>query len=112
MNAYQITQWGQPLEEREVEIPKPKGTEVLLKVTACGVCHSDIHIWDGFFDLGGGKKVTLEDRGLKLPFTLGHEPLGEVAGLGPEATGVSIGEKRIAYPWIGCGHCDVCKRDQ
>jgi len=112
MKAYQITQWGQPLEERDLEIPKPKGTEVLLKVTACGVCHSDIHIWDGFFDLGGGKKVTLEDRGLKLPFTLGHEPLGEVAGLGPGATGVSIGEKRIAYPWIGCGQCDVCKRDQ
>ena len=83
MKAYQITQWGQPLEEREVEIPKPKGTEVLLKVTACGVCHSDIHIWDGFFDLGGGKKVPLEDRGLKLPFTLGKEPVGEVAGLGP-----------------------------
>ena len=56
MKAYQITQWGQPLEEREVEIPKPKGTEVLLKVTACGICHSDIHIWDGFFDLGTGKK--------------------------------------------------------
>ena len=70
MKAYQFTRWGQPLEESEVEIPKPKGTEVLLKVTACGVCHSDIHIWDGFFDLGGGKKVTLEDRGLKLPFTL------------------------------------------
>ena len=111
MKAYQITQWGQPLEEREVEIPKTKGTEVLLKVTACGVCHSDIHIWDGFFDLGGGKKVTLEDRGLKLPFTLGHEPLGEVVGLGPGPTGVSIGEKRIAYPWIGCGHCDMCERD-
>ena len=56
MKAYQITQWGQLLEEREVEIPKTSGTEVLLKVTACGVCHSDIHIWDGFFDLGGGKK--------------------------------------------------------
>ena len=59
MKAYQITQWGQLLEEREVEIPKPSGTEALLKVTACGVCHSDIHIWNGFFELGGGKKVTL-----------------------------------------------------
>ena len=62
MKAYQITQWGAPLEAREIDIPTPKGTEVLIKVTACGVCHSDIHIWDGFFDMGGGRKVTLEDR--------------------------------------------------
>jgi len=54
----------------------------------------------------------LEDRGLKLPFTLRHEPLGEGTGLGPQALGVSIGEKQIAYPWIGCVQCDVCKHDQ
>ncbi|MBM84754.1 MAG: zinc-binding dehydrogenase [Rhodospirillaceae bacterium] len=112
MKAYQITQWGAPLKEREIEIPAPKGTEVLIKVTACGVCHSDIHIWDGFFDMGGGRKVTLEDRGLSLPFTVGHEPLGEVAKLGPDASGVSVGDQRVVYPWIGCGDCDVCKRDE
>ena len=48
MKAYQITSWGQPLEELEVPIPKPTGSEVLIKITSCGVCHSDIHIWDGF----------------------------------------------------------------
>ena len=52
MKAYQITSWGQPLEECEVPIPEPTGSEVLIKITSCGVCHSDIHIWDGFFDLG------------------------------------------------------------
>ena len=109
MKAYQITSWGQPLEELEVPIPKPTGSEVLIKITSCGVCHSDIHIWDGFFDLGGGKRITLEERGLGLPFTMGHEPVGEVVELGPDATGVSVGDKRIVYPWIGCGTCNVCK---
>jgi D-arabinose 1-dehydrogenase-like Zn-dependent alcohol dehydrogenase len=112
MKAYQITDWGQPLEEREIAIPEPKGREVLIKVTACGICHSDIHIWDGFFDMGGGRRLTLSERGLNLPFTMGHEPLGEVAGLGPDASGVEIGDKRVVYPWIGCGECDVCKRDE
>ena len=112
MKAYQITEWGQPLEEREVPIPEPKGSEVLIKITACGICHSDIHIWDGFFDLGGGRKVTLSERGLSLPFTMGHEPLGEVAALGPDAKGAKIGDKRVVYPWIGCGECDVCQRDE
>ena len=109
MKAYQITSWGQPLEELEVPIPKPTGSEVLIKITSCGVCHSDIHIWDGFFDLGGGKRITLEERGLGLPFTMGHEPVGEVVELGPDATGVAVGDKRIVYPWIGCGTCEVCK---
>ena len=109
MKSYQITSWGQPLEELEVPIPKPTGSEVLIKITSCGVCHSDIHIWDGFFDLGGGKRITLEERGLGLPFTMGHEPVGEVVELGPDATGVSVGDKRIVYPWIGCGTCEVCK---
>ena len=109
MKAYQITSWGQPLEECEVPTPEPTGSEVLIKITSCGVCHSDIHIWDGFFDLGGGKQIKLEDRGLGLPFTMGHEPVGEVVGLGPDAIGVSLGDKRIVYPWIGCGNCNVCK---
>jgi propanol-preferring alcohol dehydrogenase len=84
MKAYQITEWGQPLEERDVPIPEPKGGEVLIKVTACGICHSDIHIWDGFFDMGGGKRLNLSERGLALPFTMGHEALGEVAWPGRE----------------------------
>ena len=112
MKAYQITNWGQPLEERDVPVPQPAGTEVLIKITACGICHSDIHIWDGFFDLGGGRKLSLEDRGLALPFTMGHEPVGEVVALGPDAAGVRVGDRRIVYPWIGCGTCGVCLRGE
>jgi len=110
MKAYQITAWGEPLEERVIETPVPEGTQVLLRVTASGVCHSDIHLWDGYFDMGGDVKMRLEDRGMTLPFTMGHEVLGEVVALGPDASGVEVGDKRIYFPWIGCGECDVCQR--
>ena len=66
---------------------------MLLRVEAAGVCHSDVHIWDGYFDLGDGKQVTLEQRGVKLPFTMGHEIAGEVVALGPRASGVEIGKR-------------------
>ncbi|WP_373086269.1 alcohol dehydrogenase [Sneathiella sp.] len=108
MHSQQIIQFGEPLEARDYPTPEPKGTEVLMKIDACGVCHSDLHIWEGFFDLGGGDKMDLLTR-MKLPFTLGHEVVGEVAALGPDAEGVEIGEKYIVFPWIGCGACAVCK---
>ena len=89
---------------------KPTGTEVLLKVLAAGVCHSDLHLSDGYFDLGGGKKLSIIERGMKLPVTLGHENVGEVVALGPDARGVKIGDRRLVDPWMGCGECRVCKR--
>ena len=110
MLSQQIVEWGKPLEERESPTPQPVGTEVLVRVEACGVCHSDLHIWDGYFDLGGGNKVTLEARGVKLPFTMGHEIVGVVEAVGPEAEGAEVGQKRVVYPWIGCGQCAVCRR--
>ena len=101
MHCHQIVEWGKPLEVRDYPNPKPEGTEVLVKVEAAGVCHSDIHIRQGFFDLGDGERSVLEERGAKLPMTLGHETVGEVAELGPKADGVSVGDKRIVFPWIG-----------
>jgi propanol-preferring alcohol dehydrogenase len=83
---------------------------VLLRMLAAGVCHSDVHIWEGWYDLGGGKKLMAKDRGLLPPITMGHEIVGEVVALGPEADGVKIGDKRLAHPWIGCGSCDTCRR--
>ncbi len=108
MIAYTIVQHGQPLERVERETPKPTGTEVLMRITHCGVCHSDLHLWNGYFDLGGGKRFYVKDRGVLLPHTLGHEPLGTVEALGPRARGVRIGAKRLVYPWIGCGACAAC----
>ncbi len=72
------------------------------------MCPSDIHLWDGGFDLGGGKWLSLQDRGMKLPLVLGHEPVGEVVAMGAQATGVSVGETRLVFPWIGCGKCRRC----
>ena len=109
MRSYDIAAYGQPLKPFERPTPTPAGTEVLVRVTAAGVCHSDVHIWEGYFDLGGGKKLRMADRGMKLPHTLGHETAGEVVALGPEASGVKPGIRYLIYPWIGCGACEVCR---
>jgi D-arabinose 1-dehydrogenase-like Zn-dependent alcohol dehydrogenase len=112
MISYQFPDYGKPLQKVMQETPKPSGTEVLVRITRSGVCHSDLHIWDGYFDLGGGKRFYVRDRGCIPPFTLGHEPFGIVEALGPRVKGVKIGQKRIVFPWIGCGKCPVCKAGQ
>ena len=109
MKSYQLVAANAPLELVETETPEPQGTEVLVRVTACGVCHSDLHFWHGFYDLGDGTKMTLEDRNIALPFTMGHEPVGEVVAYGPDVeTDVKIGESRLVFPWTGCGDCARC----
>ena len=108
MISYQVQDFGRPLAQVLRETPAPTGSEVLLRVDGCGLCHSDVHMLDGYFDLGEGRKVDLS-RSLKLPRTLGHEIVGTVVALGPDASGVQIGERRVAYPWIGCGQCAVCE---
>ena len=110
MKSYDVCECGAPLRLMERPTPKPAGTEILLKVIAAGVCHSDLHIWDGYYDLGGGKRLQLSDRGVKLPLTMGHENVGEVVAVGPDAVGVKIGDRRLVHPWLGCGECAVCRR--
>lgn len=110
MRMFQVCRCGEPMQFAERVDPKPAGTEVLLKVLAAGVCHSDLHIWEGFYDMGGGKLMRLQERGVKLPLTMGHENVGQVVALGPKARGVKVGDKRLVFPWIGCGACAVCKR--
>jgi len=100
------------LQLNEQPTPEPKGTEVLLKVLAAGVCHSDLHLADGYFDLGGGKRLSLQDRGMKLPVTLGHENVGEVAAMGPDVKSVKVGQRVLVDPWIGCGTCPACRRNE
>ena len=110
MRSLQVCRCGEPMLFAERIDPKPTGSEVLLKVLAAGVCHSDLHIWEGFYDLGGGKILRLQDRGVRLPLTMGHENVGEVVAVGHKARGVKVGDKRLVFPWIGCGTCMVCKR--
>ena len=108
MPSYQVTAYGRPLERTEAAAPAPRGEEVLLRVGACGVCHSDVHLWEGAFDLGDGKRLDLT-QGRDLPHTLGHEIAGEVIAVGPAATGVAVGDRRVVYPWLGCGACPRCE---
>jgi propanol-preferring alcohol dehydrogenase len=112
MRSFQVCRCGEPMQFAERVDPKPTGSEVLLKVLAAGVCHSDLHIWEGFYNMGGGKVMRLQERGVKLPLTMGHENVGEVVALGPRARGIKIGDKRLVYPWVGCGTCKVCKRGE
>jgi D-arabinose 1-dehydrogenase-like Zn-dependent alcohol dehydrogenase len=112
MRCFCVTHHGQPLELMHGEIPQPKGTEVLVRVKAAGLCHSDLHIWEGYYDLGGGKKLSLADRGIKLPLTLSHEICGEVVAAGPDAGPVQTGMTAVVHPWIGCGQCAACLRGE
>jgi len=114
MRSYAVTEWAQPLELIERPTPKPQGTEVLVRVTAAGVCHSDLHIHDGHYDLGGGRKLRMQDRGIHLPLTMGHETAGVVEAAGADAAEVTLGARVLVYPWIGCDSetCDACTRGE
>lgn len=109
MKSFKVEEFNGPLKEVDAATPQPTGTQVLLKVKAAGVCHSDLHIWEGGYDLGHGRKpLSLKDRGVSLPLTMGHETVGEVVAFGPDAKGVSVGDIRLVYPWQGCGKCETC----
>jgi D-arabinose 1-dehydrogenase-like Zn-dependent alcohol dehydrogenase len=109
MHRQSLIEYAQPLQATEIATPTPQGTEVLLRVSHCGVCHSDLHLQDGYFDLGGGQKLDVRS-GRQLPFTFGHEIAGTVEAAGPEAQGPAKGKQYAAYPWIGCGTCGLCAR--
>lgn len=109
MRLWAVVENGQPLQCVEIEDPKPQGSEVVIEVSHCGVCHSDLHFWKGTYDLGNGNILKITDRGVTLPRAPGHEVLGKVVAVGPDATGVAVGDRRIVYPWIGCGNCARCK---
>ncbi|HTN97082.1 MAG TPA: alcohol dehydrogenase catalytic domain-containing protein [Nordella sp.] len=103
--------YGEPLAGMTATLPEPKGSEVLLKVAACGVCHSDLHLQDGHFDLGDGKRLDIA-QGRQLPFTLGHEIAGHVEKAGPETGEFDRNRFYAVYPWCGCGQCERCRKGQ
>lgn len=108
MMRQSLAAYGSPLVEASAPLPVPKGSEVLLKVASCGVCHSDIHLQDGFFDLGDGKHLDVT-AGRQLPFTLGHEIAGHVVSSGPDAGAWDAQKFYVVYPWCGCGACARCQ---
>lgn len=102
MKAAILHEFGQPLSIEERQMPEPGPGEVLIKVAACGICHSDLHLALGEWDLL--RPIT------KVPLILGHEVTGTVEALGEGVTDFSIGD-RVGVPWLhySCGECEYCK---
>ena len=109
MKSARIIGPNEPLKLSESENPKPQGTQVLIKVKSVGVCHSDLHLWEGGYDLGDGQFMKVTDRGVKYPVTPGHEIVGVVEDTGDAVTGILKGDIVLVFPWIGCGECPACK---
>lgn len=112
MRRYALVEFGGDLQPIDDPDPVPEGREVLVRVRRCGVCHSDIHISHGYFDMGDGNKFRMEDRGMKLPMALGHEILGEVVAVGDKVTEDVLGRTMLVHPWIGCESCRACKEER
>ncbi len=107
MRRQSLVKFDAPLCETIVDTPKPQGRQILLRIERCGLCHSDLHIQDGYADIGGGKRLDTT-RGMTLPFTLGHEIAGVVEEVGADGSADLIGKKKAVFPWIGCGECQDC----
>ena len=98
MKAAILTGYGQPLEISEVPIPKPQSGELLVKLEACGVCHTDVHFWKGEHELPG-----------PLPQIMGHEGVGRIVEVGSKISDWSIGDRvGVGYVFDTCGACREC----
>ncbi len=109
MKSARIIGPNEPLAVSESETPKPQGNQVLLKVKSEGICHSDLHLWEGGYDLGDGQFLKVTDRGVKYPVTPGHEIVGTIEELGDSVSGFTKGDEVLVFPWMGCGECPACK---
>lgn len=101
MHAMLLNHPGEKLEYVKLSRPKPGPNEVLVQISACGICRTDLHVIDG------------ELKEPALPVIPGHQIIGKVAALGDRSNKFSLGE-RIGIPWLGksCGHCDFCQQNQ
>jgi len=114
MKAARIVKPKESLQVQDLDIPKARGSQVVVKVHSSGVCHSDIHLWEGGYEGLEGQFLKASDRGVTYPLTPGHEIAGTVENLGEEAAKEAIdkNEKVIVYPWIGEGLCPACRVGQ
>lgn len=109
MKASRIIKPKESLQVQEIKTSVPRGSQVLIKVASSGVCHSDIHLWEGGYEGPDDTFLKTVDRGVKYPLTPGHEIAGFVENLGEEAKGkFNKDDKVIVYPWIGEGLCPAC----
>jgi 2-desacetyl-2-hydroxyethyl bacteriochlorophyllide A dehydrogenase len=98
MRAVRLTQIGKPLQEADIPLPEIGSSDVLIRVAAAGICHSDAHYRAG---------VSKIDN---LPLTLGHEVAGRVEKVGEAVTNVGPGDRVCVHYLVHCGHCEFCRR--
>ena len=96
MKAVQLVEIDKDLENREIPTPEPKDGEVLIKIKAAGICHSDVHYRDGVSSVG------------YLPIALGHEVAGKIEKIGTNVTDYKIGDRVCLNYMITCGTCKYC----
>lgn len=106
MRCATLLQYGGRLRLHTDDVPTPHGSEVLVKVQRCGICHTDVHLRHGYYELSEGRRWQFSDRGLNPPIRLGHEIYGEIVAVGPEGQGLH--RQGVVFPWIGCGTCTFC----
>ena len=112
MKSAQIIKIKEKLSIVDLPDPKPRDTQVLVRIEASGVCHSDIHLWEGGYEGAAGTFLKVEDRGVKFPITPGHEISGKIEAIGDSVSGFNVGDKVVVYPWIGEGSCPACRVGQ
>ena len=113
MKSYQVIDFGRPLRETELADPKPTGDEVVVEVKAAGVCHSDLHIWEGSYDLGHGKRLDAQGSWHSAAADDGPRDGGrDRRGRRRKSRTARSARACSIYPWIGCGVCRVCREGQ
>ena len=110
--SYDLISWGGNFEARHQVMPTPTGAAVVVRVTAAGLCHSDLHIRKGYMDLGKEGRLKFSDRGAVLPMTFGHEIAGIIEDVGPDVKEFVVGQQVLVFPWIGCGDCSACEENR
>merc|ERR1719401_1563755 len=108
--AFSVVENAKPMELLKHPMPTPKGTEVLIRTTYAGMCHSDVHLWEGFFDMGDGYQQKTRKASRETPFTLGHEFEGLIVAAGDDVPLDQFDMKKsyAVFPWIGCDKPEEC----
>ena len=110
MKAARIVKPNEPLRVLELETPKAKGSQELVKVVASGFCHGDIHLWEGGYEGPRGQFLKTTDRGVNYPVTPGAEIAGFIEAIDEKSQSLCAkGDKTLVYPWIGEGTCPACR---
>ena len=108
MHRQSLTAYGAPLCETVVDAPRPQGTEVLVRIARCGVCHSDLHMQDGYFCSATASSSTCAPAA-RCPSRSATRSPARLRAAGPDAKRERRALKVAVYPWIGCGQCAACK---